>query len=224
MKKFNHEPLILKDDIKRIIGPDGKRWYLTPNKNQYPSVTTVLSILSEEGLDKWRKRVGEEEAERIASYARKVGTPIHDLYERYLKNEEVEAESYLQQYMFNATKKELDKIDNIRAQEEYLYSDLLRMAGTVDLIGEYDGYKAIIDFKTSKKEKKIEYIHSYFLQATIYSIMLQEMTGEIYPWVVIILTTYDGECTVYRRHRNEFLKDVKDLYARYYNTGSKESN
>lgn len=217
-KKFNH---IHKPDfpiLRRIEDESGVRKYLTPGGMSYPSVTTVLSKLNEKQIQAWKKRVGLEEAERISKFALSVGTPVHELFEKYINNEEPnysDIKSPLQTNMFLATKPYLDKIDNVLCQEQPMYSDLLRLAGTTDLIAEYDGYKSIIDFKTSRKLKEENHIKSYFLQATIYSIMLQELTGLIYPWVTIILVTYSGEVSVFRKNRKMFFKEVLDFIHEY---------
>ena len=46
---------------------DAGRYYIDSNDDPVPSVTTVLSNTSnkKESIEKWRRRVGEEEANRI---------------------------------------------------------------------------------------------------------------------------------------------------------------
>ena len=63
---------------------DTGRTYLDPEGNPYPSVTTVLKILSEEGIAKWRARVGEEEANRVSRIASTRGTQVHNILENYV--------------------------------------------------------------------------------------------------------------------------------------------
>jgi hypothetical protein len=49
-----------------------------------PSVTTVLGNTKDmSGLDKWRKRVGEAEADRISTLSMNRGTIMHRLIELY---------------------------------------------------------------------------------------------------------------------------------------------
>ena len=62
------------------------RKYFTPEGNAYPSITTVLSILSKDSIMRWRKRVGEEEANKISHQAATRGTSVHKLAEDYLDN------------------------------------------------------------------------------------------------------------------------------------------
>ena len=79
--------------------------------------------------------------------------------------------------MFCQIRPYLDKINNIHALEAPLYSKTLKLAGRVDCIGEYEGELAIIDFKTSSKTKREEWIQDYFSQEVAYAIMFQELTG-----------------------------------------------
>jgi genome maintenance exonuclease 1 len=219
-KQFKHIDKPNFPDLQRIDDESGVRKYLTPDGNLYPSVTTVLGKLNEKAISAWKKRVGKEEAEKITKYAFAVGTPIHELFERYINNERPDyrdIKNPLQRNMFLSMKPYLDKVDNVVCQEQPMYSDILRLAGTTDLIAEYDGFKSIIDFKTSRKLKEESHIKSYFLQATIYSIMLQELTGLIYPWVTILLVTYSGEVAVFRKHRKIFFKEVLDFINEHNN-------
>ena len=85
--EFIHEKIDLGyEKLDRVDSHDGRR-YITAAGNAYPSVTTVLSILNEESIAKWRARVGEEEANRIGNRATTRGTAVHSLIEKYLKNE-----------------------------------------------------------------------------------------------------------------------------------------
>ena len=83
MKKFNHVGTTLTELTTENI--DGKRHYVTPN-GSYISITTLLSNLSKDGIQKWRERVGAEEANRISTKASRQGTAVHSLCEQYIKN------------------------------------------------------------------------------------------------------------------------------------------
>ncbi|NDD97909.1 MAG: hypothetical protein EBZ93_10485, partial [Actinobacteria bacterium] len=83
----------------------------------------------------------------------------------------------MHQEMFGRVRPYLDDIDNIRASEYNLYSDYLRLAGTVDCIADYKGKPHIIDFKTSSRPKQRDWIHAYFMQASAYAIMAEERYG-----------------------------------------------
>ena len=55
--EYNEESL---DQQNRKSG----RVYVDESGNEYPSITRVLSILNKDAIIAWRKRVGEEEANR----------------------------------------------------------------------------------------------------------------------------------------------------------------
>ena len=75
--------------LNRVESPSG-RTYVTPEGNSYPSVTTVLGkTLDKSGLDAWRKRIGEEEADKQSKYAANRGTIVHDLCEDLILNRAV---------------------------------------------------------------------------------------------------------------------------------------
>jgi genome maintenance exonuclease 1 len=195
---------------------DGRRYYVTPEGIRYPSVTTALSEYSDKTfLQKWKDRIGEEEANKITQYACDVGTAVHSLIENYLFNKKTKPEpspfAIHRDMMFGAIQRNLTKIDNIHALEAPLYSHTLRLAGRTDCIAEYDGKLSIIDFKTSKKEKKLEWIENYFIQGTIYSLMYEELTGLKAKNVVIILVTYDCEPFVWVQKRRDYFPQVQKL-------------
>lgn len=200
---------------------DGSRVYVNAAGVGYPSATTVLSILNKDSINKWRERVGEEEANRVSKQATTRGSKIHSLTEAYLKNEEVDFDavkaSLLDKEMFNKFKLILDPIDNIHCQELALYSDFLRMAGRVDCIAEYNGVRAVIDFKTSNRPKKKEYISSYFMQATAYAIMYEERTGIPVPYIVILIAVDGDEPQVFVEKRDNWAKkliETRDLFEK----------
>lgn len=200
---------------------DGSRVYVNASGVGYPSATTVLGILNKDSINEWRKRVGEEEANRVSKQATTRGSKIHSLTETYLKNEEVDFDavkaSLLDKEMFNKFKSILDPIDNIHCQELALYSDYLRMAGRVDCIAEYNGVRAVIDFKTSNRPKKKEYISSYFMQATAYAIMYEERTGIPVPFIVILIAVDGDEPQVFVEKRDNWAKkllETRDLFEK----------
>ena len=149
---------------------DGKRYYVTPQGNKYPSITTVISNNSkkQKSLAKWRARVGKEKAQGISTRSATRGTRYHKLVEDYLNNI-LDKTKYkdmpLPWFMFNTSQKVLDRINNIYLQEAALYSDVLKIAGRVDCIAEFDGVLSIIDFKTSAKQKPEKICHHRYNRA-----------------------------------------------------------
>ena len=224
---FNHVDLNLQPLEREHI--DGVRYYKVPDEDdlvKMVSITSVTSHFNKEIFVKWRKKVGNEEADRITKAATKRGTDMHTLTEHYLKNDqELPEVPPISEFLFKIAKGELNKINNIYALEGALYSKELGIAGTVDCIAEYNGELAIIDFKTSKKPKPREWIEHYFVQAMAYGCMLYEMKGIPVKKLVIIMSCENGECVVYEENDKEkyikllskyiqkFVNDKLELYG-----------
>ena len=210
---FNH----IRYDIpklERVTKPDGTRLYQTPSGLAYPSVTTVTGLFNKQSIMEWRKRVGEEEATKISTRASKRGTKIHSLCENHLNNESVVPEM-LDRAMWDSMLPELSKINNIRCLETTLYSDYLKVAGTVDCIAEYNGRLSVIDFKTSAKIKERKWISNYFMQCAAYSVAFEERTGISVPDLVIIIGVDDEQCQVFVEKRDAWIDQFKELRAQY---------
>ena len=167
--------------------PDGKRYYVTPSGNKLPSVTTVIGAQKKEEILKWRKKVGEEAANKISKQASSRGTNVHTLCERYLNNDKLGNIMPDAKEMFHSLVPLLDKIDNIHYQEQALWSEQLGLAGRVDCIAEYDGVLSVIDFKTSKRIKTRDKILDYFWQECAYALMYEELVGTPINQLVTIM-------------------------------------
>lgn len=187
---------------------DGVRYYDVDGK-PYPSITSVTSFYNRQFFLEWRKKVGEEEANKITRVATRRGTDFHEVCEKYLLNNDLSKEDILPttKSLFLSAKKFLDNINNIHALEKPLYSNYFGIAGRVDCIAEYNGELAIIDFKTSKKIKPEEWIEQYFVQETAYACMYYEMTGIPVSKIVTIMAAENGECVVYeKRNKSDYIK------------------
>jgi len=194
------------------------RKYFTPEGNAYPSITTVLGILSKEGIIEWRKRVGEEEANKISRQAATRGTAVHKLAEDYLNNEEDWKGKHMPANLntFQDLRQIIDgRLDNIWMQEEFLYSDKLQTAGQVDCIAEYDGVLSIIDFKTSRKPKKAEWIEGYFIQACFYAAAFLERTGVPIKQAVILVAVDGSEAQVFKVNTFDYLEHFLAVRKKY---------
>jgi|TARA_B100000035_G_scaffold71397_1_gene58730 genome maintenance exonuclease 1 len=178
---------------------DGVRFY-TVNERPMVSITSVTSHWNAKKFVEWRKRVGDEEANRITKRATSRGTECHELIETFMLNKEVQYKNPGPKMLFLQAKKTLEKINNIYALEKSLYSEELGVAGTVDCIAEYEGELAIIDFKTSAKPKPRSWIEGYFVQAAAYACMFFERTGIPVKKLVIIMTCENGEVQVYEEY------------------------
>ena len=205
MKSFNHTPSTktLPDITTETI--NGKRFYVTPEGKKYPSITTVLSGRNKEGIVRWRESVGNDVANQIMRSAAKRGTAVHQLVEDYLNNIELSKQGVLPVALFSILKPELDNINNIRIQEGGLYSDRLGVAGRVDCIAEYKGKLSVIDFKTSTKEKKEEWVENYFIQGSAYCEMYEERFSQAIEQVVILIVTEDGAVQTFVKDKKDYL-------------------
>jgi genome maintenance exonuclease 1 len=198
---FNHIELSLPTLERETI--DGVRYYKVPNGDQLQKLVSITSITSHYNRQifiDWRKKVGEEEANRINKAATSRGTDLHTLVENYLQNIDLPEVQPISKHLFRIAKTDLDRINNIHALERSMYSLQLGIAGTVDCIAEYNGELAVIDFKTSKKPKPKEWIEHYFVQCAAYACMLYELTGIIVKKFVIIMTCENGECEIYEEY------------------------
>lgn len=205
------------DDLNADTSESG-RLYSTPDGRKYPSITTVLSILSEEAIKAWRKRVGEEEANRISHRASTRGTAVHAIVEDYLNN----VENYKEKYALNIIdnflplKEILDtRIGKIYAQEVPLFSHHLRVAGRVDCVAEFDGKISIIDFKTSRKIKQKKYIENYFMQEAAYAIMFEERTGIPITQLVTLIAVDDEQPQIFIEHRDNWTDRLLETIRKY---------
>jgi hypothetical protein len=202
-------------DIKSQTFPDGKRYYTTPDGVKLPSVTTVIGAKKKEAIMKWRKRVGEEEANRVSRKATSRGTNVHTLCERYLNNEELGTIMPDAKEMFLPLKPLLNRINNIHYQECALWSVQLGLAGRVDCIGEFDGVLSVIDFKTSKKVKKKEDIDDYFAQCVAYACMYEELIGIGIEQIVIIMAVEGSEPLLFVEKTENYLNTLLE-YIKFY--------
>ncbi len=215
--KFLYENLEFGYDDLSSSTTTGGRHYNTP-EGKYPSVTTVLSILSEESIAAWRKRVGEDEAEKIGYRARTRGTAVHSIIERYLKNEDInksEWPPHIVQSFLNVKPILDNKLGKIYGIEKALYSKYLGLAGRVDCVGEWEGVPSIIDFKTSRKIKKKEWIENYFIQESAYAIMFEERTGLPIPNIVTLIDVDNDSPQVFVEHRDNWTKKLLKTIEEY---------
>ena len=189
---------------------DGVRYYTLPNGKKAPSITSITSFYNRQTFIKWRKRVGEEEANKITKVATERGTKFHDLVEKYLLNEDINSLKDVlptTKARLIAARESLNKIDNIHALEKPLYSEYFGIAGRVDCIAEYEGELAIIDFKTSKKIKPEKWLENYFVQETAYACMYFEMTGIAVNKIVTLMVADNGDVHVYeKRNKSDYIK------------------
>ena len=207
-------------DLKAVTTEDGRR-YNTPSGEMYPSVTTVLADYNKKAIMEWRQRVGAEEANKIATRASNRGTKLHSLCETYLLGElspkKVASMMPLDKMMFKQLRPKLDEfVDNIYCLEQALYSHQLRMAGRVDLIAEWDNELAVIDFKSSTREKSEDKIQNYFMQCTAYALMFEEITGKTINKIVVAIATEEEVPQIFIRDKSNYINGLNTYIQNYW--------
>ena len=205
---FNHVPIEIGKLVQ--VNSKGGRYYETPSGAKYPSVTSVTRLHNLESIQAWKDKVGEEEAGKISRRALARGNKIHSLAEKYLLNEGDLSDDF-SKADFGVMIPYLDKINNIHCLETQLYSDHLKTAGTVDCIGEYDGKLTVIDFKTSAKLKKREWVKDYFMQCSAYAVMYEERTGTPIERLLLIINVEDEGVQLMDGKRDDYIDDFLDL-------------
>jgi len=227
---FKHVPVEL-TEMTAVTTVTGRQ-YETPEGITLPSITTVLSILSRDSIAKWRARVGEKEANRVSYRASTRGTAVHEICEQYVNNDP-DYEKYMAINPDNGemkmTKRTPDLIDSflkikpilderltlVHAQEAPLYSTHLGVAGRVDCVGVFDGKLSIIDYKTSMKPKRLDWIKNYFMQQSAYAIMWEERTGMPITQLVTVISVDNHEPQVFVEHRDNWVRPLRDTIAQY---------
>jgi len=195
---------------------DAGRWYQSPSGVWYPSVTTVLRVLSDRAIAKWRKRVGEAEADRISEHACTRGTAVHEILEEFcldkpIPRKSAEANSMAAQLVPIIRR----NIGRVYRSESQLWSDKLRIAGRCDLIADWRGVPSIIDFKTARKPKREEWIKGYLAQACFYSVAYWQRARHQAVQSVILIATDDGQPQVFVRPARPYYDTLVSARAKF---------
>lgn len=219
---FNHVKLeSLAFDLKSNTTDSGRE-YLTPDGKSYPSVTTVLGFNKDKSkLFEWRKRVGEEEANRIVKKSAGRGTKLHSACEVYLLNEmsdlKIRALMPDVKDFFMQLKPLIDaNVGDVYGLEQALYSSRLKIAGRTDCIAVWNGKLSIVDYKNSIKQKKEEYIQDYFIQCTAYAEMFEEVTGLPVEQIVVLIANEEGEPQVFVREKSNYIQQLNRYVGKYW--------
>ena len=217
---FKHELVQLKE--LNTKSSDTGRFYETPEGQSYPSVTTITGLLSKASILAWRQRVGDSKADAITKAATTRGNKVHKMAEMYLRNEMAsqinlfeDPMPHIENMFFQLTELLDNSIGIINAIEAPLYSDQLKVGGRVDVIAEWDGELAVIDFKTSSKPKKESWIDGYFMQSSAYALMFEELTGIKINKIVIAIAVENNRSQVFIKNSTEYLQQFIDLRKTY---------
>jgi hypothetical protein len=179
IKKSYDRILEISDDAQQITLPDSR--YYRRNGKYYPSVTYVLGYYPKgKFFENWLKQVGFA-SDYIVKKAAEEGTQVHELCEAYLNGEELRFlddkdrpqhnpdvwQMFLRFVEFWETIK-----PTLIETEVHIFSDVLKVAGTCDLIVEIDGKLWLLDLKTSNQLQT-----TYELQTAVYGQCYEECFG-----------------------------------------------
>lgn len=211
-------------NLKRIQTKQGRR-YVGEDNNPVPSVTTILGDTGDKtALIAWRKRVGDAEATRISTESAGLGTKVHNALEKYILQEDYEVKGnnhisiMAKNMVTEMVDKGLSKVDELYGVEVGLIAQGL-YAGTADGIGKWKGKEAIIDFKTSKKIKKREWIEDYFMQGCAYALAHNEMFNSNIRTVAILMIDREGnyaDFVIEGKEFDEYCDKWSDRLADFY--------
>jgi ATP-dependent exoDNAse (exonuclease V) beta subunit len=214
VKSFNHVKLSQLDFDLVAETTDSGRTYTTPQGNVYKSITTALSKYNKQAIQEWRNAVGEEEANRVAGRASRRGSALHQVCEDYINNKLSDMKIKMMmpniKELFIQLKPELDThVGTIYSVEQALYSDKLKVAGRTDLIADWDDEIAIIDYKSSTKEKLEENIQNYFMQGTAYALMYEELVGTPIDKIVIAIAVEESKRPqIFVRNKTNYINSL----------------
>jgi len=138
-----------------------------------PSVTSILAkTKDQEYLQRWKNKVGHEEAERIKNLSSKRGTCMHKFIEKHITGEGYED---LTEIGIQAKPMAQKIIEIGLTPVNYYYGSEVMLhypglyAGATDLVCEHNGLETIADFKQANKPKREEWIEDYYLQIAAYA-------------------------------------------------------
>jgi len=189
-----------------------------------PSVTTILSRTKDQTyLDKWKAKVGYEEAERIKNHSSKRGTSMHKFLEKHISGTGyddlteigVQAKPMAQKIIDTG----LTPITEYYGSEVTLHYPGL-YAGSTDLVCFHNGKETIVDFKQANRPKRVEWVKDYYLQIAAYAMAHDCMHhSNIEQGIIMICTPdlyyqefkFDG--TKMREYRHKFLERLNQYYG-----------
>lgn len=213
------------DEVEVIEGKP--RLYITPTDEKLPSMTSVLSVLDDGGIEKWRDKVGHEEADKITQEAGDRGNALHDYNEAYLKNELKRSDLKGQaRVLFNRVKPYLDEIQLVLATEVPLWNLDDGYAGRVDCIGMLHDELMIIDHKNSRRpintshNISLKKLIKYQIQCTGYGRALYKMKGyKATKGCLIVGNHLTSNSDRFIFELEPFEKELDIILHAYYNNG-----
>ena len=189
--------------------------------HKLPSVTTVLNATKDTSfLKTWIERVGVEQAEKIKNDSATVGNSLHKTCEFFLKNKmlhspknSLESKGYEMGYKLINTF--FKNINEVWGSEVSIYYPEI-YAGTIDMVGVYDGEPTVIDFKQANKPKKEEWVDDYFHQLAAYAMAHDRLFKTEITTGRVLMAVQDGSIQEFvlkgsdlENYKLKFLQRVK---------------
>ena len=216
----SHYKAMLESHAPVLLDRDDGHWYQPPIAgNVYPSISTVLSATmpasKREGLAAWK--AGEPAHRYITDTAKSVGLQLHQIIEDHLRgNLSLEQFDLLPAAHFHNLETYLGKISDVVCIEQRMYSQKMRVAGTTDLIAEYDGVLSVIDYKTKRKPQTDGYMYEYYLQTACYAQMFKEITGRDIGQLVILVSSEKNTRQEFIKPCDEYVEPMLERLEQYY--------
>lgn len=212
--------LIDLDKAESIDTPNGRIY--TSGNDKFWSVTTVLGRMGDKAyLDEWRRNVGHETADKITATAGVRGSAVHDMLEKYVRGDPDYAKGSMpfNKMMVKPIAEELDRhLTKVHLIESTLISKKMQIAGRCDVVGLWKGDLAIIDFKTSRAAKNESDILDYFIQETLYAMMLLEMTGIRAKKIVTLMSCDSAPFNVFVKEPGDYVEMAYKLVKEHHKT------
>ena len=235
IKKSYKRLLEISDDYQQVTMPDSR--YYRRNGKYYPSVTHVLSSYPKgKYFEDWLKKVGYS-AEWIVKKAAEEGTLVHEMIEDWLNGKELNflyenGNPKMPTHVWQMFLRFVDFWETYKPTlieaEVHLFSDEIQVAGTCDLVCEIeiDGKmeRWIIDFKTSTKEKKEEWIENYFIQCTAYCEMYEERYGKAIDQIAILIVCEDGTIQTFVKNKNDYIPLLQPAIDEFWSEQDSQPN
>jgi hypothetical protein len=166
-------------------------------ENDFPSVTTILSVLRKIGLEMWYKYNTPAFCDEQSEKGKTIGTQIHEIIQNYIDGKPTELTTEYDAEIKTAVNSFLlFQTDNpkIKLQKsEIKMTSQLGYNGTLDAVAEIDGRLLILDWKTGKCDKKGSptIYEEYLPQVAAYVKAYNEMQGTDIDEAMIIVFAKD---------------------------------
>ncbi|HSM80658.1 MAG TPA: PD-(D/E)XK nuclease family protein [Nodosilinea sp.] len=161
-------------------GPGHRKMLYEIEGRYYPGVTTVLSATkppeAREALQRWRQRVGVDEAQRISGKASSAGTRLHKQIAAHLNGDPVEISADLAGY-WASVQPVLAQVEEVWLVEGAVWHDA-GFVGFPDALVVVNGELHLCDWKTALRPKQPHWLGDYFLQIAAYRAAATQVYAE----------------------------------------------